>query len=149
MEVPKQKEVILIDFSDNSQPIEQRLNQLAEVLVIDPRELIRKYNEFKNDWYGGNQTMRVVTGVFWKAFLYYIFPCLADIGKVWCAVMVCKSFYNEHRSGGREGKGGMEALVHYGKWYLMFMLIPWGVELVDQLGHKMYLELMKDGAKLG
>lgn len=80
------------------------------------------------------------TGVFWNTFMTYIFPYLMDIAKVYCVIKIAQGFYEERR-GGRDGGTGIQSLVTYGKWYLLFMLIPFGVELIDQLGNKMLTDL--------
>ncbi|MFQ3543617.1 hypothetical protein Q7A53_05980 [Halobacillus rhizosphaerae] len=80
------------------------------------------------------------SGVFWDAFLTYIFPWMLDIAKVFCAVKIAQAFYQEKR-GGRDEGTGFGALVTYGKWYLVFWLIPWGVELIDQIGNTMFNDL--------
>lgn len=80
------------------------------------------------------------TGVFWDTFMRYIFPWLMDIAKVYCVIKIAQGFYEEKR-GGRDGGTGIGTLVTYGKWYLMFQLIPFGVELIDQLGSKMLNDL--------
>lgn len=75
-------------------------------------------------------------GIFWETFLQYIFPYMMDIAKVFCAIKIAQAFYTEKR-GGRDEGTGMSAFVTYGKWYLLFSLLPWGVELIDQLGKQM------------
>jgi hypothetical protein len=80
------------------------------------------------------------SGVFWDAFMTYIFPWMLDIAKVFCAIKIAQAFYQERR-GGRDEGTGFGALVTYGKWYLVFWLIPWGVELIDEIGSKMLNEL--------
>ena len=80
------------------------------------------------------------SGVFWEAFMTYIFPWMLDIAKVFCAIKIAQSFYQEKR-GGRDEGTGFGALVTYGKWYLVFWLIPWGVELIDQIGGRMLNDL--------
>lgn len=87
------------------------------------------------------------SGVFWDAFMTYIFPWMLDIAKVFCAIKIAQAFYQERR-GGRDEGSGFGAVVTYGKWYLVFWLIPWGVELIDQIGGKMLNEL-RAGTKLG
>lgn len=77
------------------------------------------------------------TGIFWKAFLEYIFPWILDIGKVYCCVRVAQAFYQERRGGKDEGTG-IQALLTHGKWYLALWLLPWGVELIDGIGHQMF-----------
>ena len=83
-------------------------------------------------------------GIFWDTFMTYIFPWMIDIAKVFCAIKIAQAFYQERR-GGRDGGTGMEAIVTYGKWYLLFILMPWAVELIDELGSKMLLELKGSG----
>lgn len=83
-------------------------------------------------------------GIFWQAFMTYIFPYMLDIAKVFCAIKIAQAFYEERR-GGREGGSGISAMVNYGKWYLLFVLMPWAVELIDQLGGKMLEELRLNG----
>ena len=80
------------------------------------------------------------SGVFWDAFMTYIFPWMLDIAKVFCAIKIAQGFYQEKR-GGRDEGTGFGAMVTYGKWYLVFWLIPFGVELIDQVGSKMLNEL--------
>jgi hypothetical protein len=80
------------------------------------------------------------SGVFWDAFMNYIFPYLLDIAKVFCAIKIAQAFYQERR-GGRDEGTGIGAFVTYGKWYLLFVLTPWAIELIDQLGGKMLTEL--------
>lgn len=77
------------------------------------------------------------TGVFWHAFLTYIFPWILDIGKVYCCIRVAQAFYQERR-GGRDEGTGIQALLVHGKWYLALWLLPWGVELIDGIGHTMF-----------
>lgn len=80
------------------------------------------------------------SGVFWDAFMTYIFPWMLDIAKVFCAIKIAQAFYQEKR-GGRDEGTGFGALVTYGKWYLVFWLIPWGVELIDEIGGRMLNDL--------
>jgi hypothetical protein len=84
------------------------------------------------------------SGIFWDTFLQYIFPWLLDIAKVYCAIQIARSFYEERR-GGRDGGTGFGALVTYGKWLLLFHLLPWGVELIDELGQSMWNNLKTEG----
>lgn len=84
------------------------------------------------------------SGIFWKAFMEYIFPYMMDIAKVFCAIKIAQAFYQEKR-GGRDEGTGMGAFVTYGKWYLLFAIMPWAVELLDQLGSKMLSELRAGG----
>jgi hypothetical protein len=89
-------------------------------------------------------------GVFWKAFLVYIFPWMLDIAKVYCAIRIAQAFYQEKR-GGRDEGTGLGAVVTYGKWYLIFWLIPWFTELIDQIGGQMFTQLHSqplDGLKV-
>lgn len=79
-------------------------------------------------------------GVFWDTFMVYIFPWMLDIAKVFCAIKIAQAFYQERR-GGAGGGTGMEAIVTYGKWYLLFVLMPYGVQLIDELGNKMLMDL--------
>jgi hypothetical protein len=111
---------------------------------INLRDIKNSWNYLREEWFGGRMAVR--EGVFWTAFLTYIFPWFLDIAKVYCAIMVCQAFYKEHRgSGNGDGKSGMQALVHYGKWYLIFCLIPFAVELIDQIGIKMKSDISKGG----
>jgi hypothetical protein len=83
------------------------------------------------------------SGVFWDTFMTYIFPWLMDIAKVYCVIKIAQGFYEEKR-GGRDGGTGFSTFVQYGRWYLLFMLIPWGVTLIDQLGSKMLIDLQNN-----
>lgn len=79
-------------------------------------------------------------GVFWKTFLIYIFPWLTDIAKVYCAIRIAQAFYQEKR-GGRDDGTGISAIIQYGKWYLLFAILPFFVELIDEIGNTMYHDL--------
>ena len=79
-------------------------------------------------------------GMFWKIFLTHIFPILTDVAKVFCAIKVAQGFYQERR-GGRDEGTGIGTLVSYGKWYILFCLLPFFVELVDEIGRKMYMDI--------
>lgn len=80
------------------------------------------------------------TGIFWNLFMQYIFPYLIDIAKVYCVIKIAQGFYEEKR-GGRDSGSGFNTFVTYGKWLLLFHLIPFGVTLIDQLGEKMVTDL--------
>lgn len=87
-------------------------------------------------------------GVFWNVFLTYLFPWMLDVAKVYCAIKIAQAFYQEKR-GGRDEGTGFGALVAYGKWYLVFWLIPWGVELIDQVGELMFNDLKTKNVNVG
>lgn len=79
-------------------------------------------------------------GLFWDTFLTYIFPWMLDIAKVYCLIRIAQAFYEEKR-GGRDSGTGFSALVQHGKWYLVFWLLPLGVELIDQIAGTMFNEI--------
>ena len=79
-------------------------------------------------------------GIIWKTFLEYIFPWMLDVAKVYCLIRIAQAFYEEKR-GGRDSGTGFQALLQHGKWYLVFWLLPVGVELIDQIGHKMFIDM--------
>lgn len=79
-------------------------------------------------------------GVFWDTFMDYIFPWMLDIAKVYCLIRIAQAFYQERR-GGRDEKTGFSAMLEHGKWYLIFWLLPLGVELIDQIGNKMFNDM--------
>lgn len=115
---------------------------LSTAYIVDIpsiKESVKSGNFLKNK----NMAVAIGSkGVFWGAFLQYIFPWMLDIAKVYCAIRICQAFYQEKR-GGRDEGTGFGALVSYGKWYLVFWLIPWGVELIDQIGGEMFKDLHK------
>lgn len=75
-------------------------------------------------------------GIFWETFMTYLFPWFLDIAQVYCAVKVAQAFYQENR-GGRDAGSGLSSMVVYGKWLLLFHMIPFAVKLIDQLGRTM------------
>lgn len=92
-----------------------------------------------------SNTMDIASaGIFWGAFMRYIFPYLLDIAKVFCAIKIAQGFYQEKRGGSGDGTG-FGALVTYGKWYLVFWLVPWFVQLIDEVGAKMISDLGNSG----
>ena len=80
-------------------------------------------------------------GVLFPVFMENIFPWLLDLAKVYCALKIAQAFYAEKRGSSRDGDTGMGAVVQYGKWYLMFWLVPWFVEIIDQVGGSLLQEV--------
>jgi hypothetical protein len=139
------KEVISIDMQDVSlKPLNiSELSDKIKIQFIDIKELKKTWNRLKNDWFPiGQKNTTLAVGVFWTAFMTYIFPWMLDIAKVYCCFMIAQGFYKEHKGvTGREGRSGFQSLVYYGKWLIAFHLIPVGVTLIDQIGIKMMTEL--------
>lgn len=82
------------------------------------------------------------TGVFWDAFLQYIFPWVLDIGKVYCCIRIAQAFWQERR-GGRDDQSGIQSVLTHGKWYVMLWLLPVFVELMDGIGETMFDNMRK------
>lgn len=128
---------------------------MDEVRKVSP-EPIRKVSKFSDNYAFSIAPVGMVVatavanttgaGVFWDAFMKYIFPYMLDIAKVFCAIKVAQGFYNEKRAG-KDGGSGLETLVTYGKWYILFAIMPWAVELLDQLGNKMLMDLRNGGVE--
>lgn len=123
--------------------------EMNEVRKISP-EPIRRVSKFSNNYAFSIAPVGMVVatavanttgaGVFWDAFIKFIYPWLLDIAKVFCAIKIAQGFYNEKRAG-KDGGSGLETLVTYGKWLLFFHLVPFFVLLIDQLGLKMVNDL--------
>lgn len=130
----------------------QSISPISSAYVIDIPKLIDKSKNYLNTsgvaysvapvWMLGNAMTPVgaSTGVFWNAFLQYIFPWVLDVGKVYCCIRIAQAFWQERR-GGRDGESGISALLTHGKWYLCLWLLPWGVELIDGIGGTMFENL--------
>lgn len=120
---------------------------MPNAYIIDINDLKNTAKYIKNEWLGGEMAVHVSTGIFWVAFMSYIFPLLLDIAKVFVAFKVAMAFYDENKSGGggHSSKSGFGAIKYYAIWYLAFWLIPWGVELIDQIGGKMHTDLLEKG----
>lgn len=124
------------------------LNTMNDVLPISTCYMIDIPSIKKRAMEGlGNKSFAVAPvtaiasqGIFWKAFLVYIFPWMLDIAKVYCAIRIAQAFYQEKR-GGRDESSGLGAVMTYGKWYLVFWMVPILVELIDQIGGTMFNEL--------
>lgn len=129
------------------QNILQEMNRIAPIsnaFIIDVPHIKKGIKE-KGRNILTNQNFAVAgtatgAGVFWKAFMLYIFPWMLDVAKVYCLVRIAQAFYQEKR-GGRDEGTGLQALVTHGKWYLAFWLLPLGVELIDGIGSTMYTDL--------
>lgn len=78
----------------------------------------------------------VETGIFWNIFMEYLYPWFLDLATVYAAIRIAMAFYEEQR-GGRESRNGFGAFVTYGKWLLLFHLIPFFVKLIDAVGKQM------------
>ena len=81
-------------------------------------------------------TINPSNGIFWETFMVYLFPWFLDVAQVFCAIKVAQAFYQENR-GGRDSGTGMGAIITYGKWLLLFHMIPFFVKLIDELGQRM------------
>lgn len=129
----------------------ENLYESKNFQIIDMNELRKHFNKLKREWFPiGDKNTTLAVGVFWTAFMTYIFPWMLDIAKVYCAFQIAQSFYKENKGmGGKDGRTGFQSLVYFGKWYLAFWLIPWAVELIDQIGEKMNRELIENGVDLG
>lgn len=136
-----QRELVL----QTGDSILQEMNRIAPIssaFIIDVPN-IKKGIKQKGKNILTNQNFAVAStgaGVFWKAFMVYIFPWMLDIAKVYCLVRIAQAFYQEKR-GGRDEGTGLQALVTHGKWYLCFWLLPLGVELIDGIGGTIYDDL--------
>lgn len=79
-------------------------------------------------------------GVFWETFMVYLFPWFIDIANVFCVIKIAQAFYQENR-GGRDTGTGLSSIFTFGKWLLLFHLIPFFVKFIDQLGLRMVNDL--------
>lgn len=114
--------------------------------IVDMREVKTYMKEMK---FLNNKTFSIApialaivaptagVGVFWSAFLQYIFPWVLDVGKVYCCIRIAQAFWQERR-GGKDDASGMSAMLTHGKWYLCLWLLPLFVELVDGIGATMF-----------
>lgn len=122
-------------------------NNIKNFQIIDVREFKRHVRKTMNRWFPfkeKNTTMAV--GILWTAFVQYVFPWLLDLAKVYCAFQIAQGFYKEHKGIGGEGgksggRTGFQTFVYYGKWLIVFHLIPVGVELLDAIGTKMMIDI--------
>jgi hypothetical protein len=141
-EMALQESVSILDSMRSTLPISTSL--MVDVPLIKERIKDKSRNFLKTSAFAVAPITVGSKGVFWSVFLTYIFPWMLDIAKVYCAIRVAQAFYQEKR-GGRDEGTGFGALVQYGKWYLVFWLIPWGVELIDQIGGTMFNDLQQKG----
>jgi len=121
-----------------------------QIIAKNENLLIKIKNKIKSAIYLDGKVMSIAIsstaiggGVFWTAFMKYIFPYFIDIAKVFCVIKIAQGFYNERR-GGMDSGSGLGSLVTYSKWYLCFLLLPVFVNLVDQVGHKMLIDLQNN-----
>jgi hypothetical protein len=139
------EEVTAIELSViKGEVVSARFNNSGVSIRKDDLKNTWKY--LKEEFFGGKKgSIGVVLksgGVFWPIFVDMIFPWFLDIAKVWCCIKICQAFLQERNgSAGSDGRTGLQALVHYGKWFLIFECIPFLVELIDQIGHKMVDQL--------
>ena len=75
-------------------------------------------------------------GLFWTMFQEYIYPWFLDLATVFVAIKIAQGFYQENR-GGRDSGSGFNAVFTYGKWLLLFHMIPFFVKLMDEIGRTM------------
>lgn len=75
-------------------------------------------------------------GIFWEMFMTYLYPWFLDIATVYVAIKIAMGFYEEQR-GGSKTETGFGTFLTYGKWLLLFHMIPFFVGLLSQLGTRM------------
>lgn len=144
----KNNEVLILTNKEIACALDGGLpNKLKDVnfQIIDIREIKSNIKKVWKQWFPiGDKNTTMAIGVFWSAFMTYIFPWCLDLAKVYVAWKIVQGFYSEGKGveGGKGGKGGFASLIHYGKWYIALSLIPWGVMLIDEVAHKMSVELM-------
>lgn len=80
--------------------------------------------------------IQIQDGLFWDIFMTYIYPWFVDVAQVFCAIKIAQAFYEENR-GGRDSGSGVTAIVSYGKWLLLFHMIPFAVSLLNEVGQRM------------
>ena len=85
-------------------------------------------------------TINPQNGIFWETFMVYLFPWFLDIANVFCVIKIAQAFYQENR-GGADKNSGIAAITLYGKWLLLFHLIPFFVKLIDEMGLRMVNDL--------
>lgn len=112
--------------------------------IIDVRQIKSTVKKVWNQWFPlGERNTSLMVGVFWTAFMTYIFPWCLDIAKVYCAWKIIQGFYSEGKGvDGKGGKSGFSSLIQYGKWYIALSLVPFAVLFIDEVAHKMSTELM-------
>jgi len=125
-----------------------RGEEIKNFQTIDFRQFKSSVKRLWKEWFPfGEKNTTLAVGILWTAFSTYVFPWLLDIAKVYCAFMIAQGFYNEHKGiSGRDGRSGFSSFVYYGKWLIAFHLIPFGVELLDQVGAKMLLDIKSNPA---
>jgi len=127
-----------------NKPTSQAIEEIKDIGVKDVRSIkggvYAKSSLLASIPVIGAVTLGDHQGIFWSAFLEYIFPWMLDIAKVYCLIRIAQAFYEEKR-GGRDGGTGFQALIAHGKWYLIFWLLPIGVEMIDQLGQKIFEDM--------
>jgi hypothetical protein len=112
-------------------------------LTIDIHELKITFNKIWKQWFPfGEKNTTFAVGLLWSAFSLYVFPWMLDIAKCYCAFMIAQGFYKEHKGmDGKSGRSGFQSFIYYGKWLIIFHLIPVGVELLDQIGGRMLIDI--------
>jgi hypothetical protein len=131
----------IVKLSENSSKFKgfvfQQLDKVRDGLDI----VEGKVNKVFRSW-GFAPTMSFT---FFEPFMQHIFPLMLDVAKVYCIIMICKDFYSERRGGrGDDGAGGFSSIIKYGKWYILFALTPYFVQLIGGIGENMYHNLMHD-----
>lgn len=149
-----------IDFNNLNKPIALNFDNIPtfnkndielsfqNFKMIDIREVKQSLATTIKMWFPfGEKATTMAVGIFWTAFMTYIFPWLLDIAKVYCAWKIAQGFYRDGKGMGSKdgGSGGFANLVYYTKWYLMFWCLPFLVEVIDQIGHKLNEDLLKKG----
>lgn len=150
----KQDKILRQDVKDFSARLETIVSEMEMASAIDRPSKIKKFRNFlKTSQFSIAPIVPMLAtvtfqmdrdGIFWNTFLQYIFPWMLDIAKVYCLIRIAQAFYQEKR-GGRDSGTGWSALLEHGKWYLIFWMLPIGVELIDAIGHKMFEDMSSSG----
>ena len=76
------------------------------------------------------------TGILMDTFLEYIYPWFLEVASIYALVKIAMSLYDEQRGVGN-GKSAFSTVFLYGKWLLLFYMIPFFIQLLNTVGSRM------------
>lgn len=102
----------------------------------------------KSSMLAGLSSMALMTsagassGIIWDSFINYVYPWFLEVAKVFCIIKVAQTMYQNQSTGSRGGEAtNFGAILSWGKWYAIFLFLPFVVELIEGASQDMLKQL--------
>lgn len=134
-----------------SEPTIKSNRDLMDIPMMPSKDLsIKPTGIFaKSSMLAGLSSMALMTasagtssGIVWDSFINYVYPWFLEVAKVFCIIKVAQTLYQNQSTGSRGGEAtNFGAILSWGKWYAIFLFLPFVVELIEGASQDMLKQL--------